>query len=91
MKYLYFSAKWCQPCKTLSPIMNEVSSHIEVEKIDVDLDYEKPIAEVNKSLNEDLETIFFVTKPEYSSISSTIIRELYKYNKAVDRFIPFEL
>ena len=41
MKYLYFSAKWCQPCKTLSPIMNEVSSHIEVEKIDVDLDYEK--------------------------------------------------
>lgn len=41
MKYLYFSAAWCQPCKTLSPIMNEVSSHIEVEKIDVDLDYEK--------------------------------------------------
>ena len=41
MKYLYFSAKWCGPCKSLSPIMNEVSSHIEVEKIDVDLDYEK--------------------------------------------------
>jgi len=41
MKYLYFSAAWCGPCKTLSPIMNEVSSHIEVEKIDVDLDYEK--------------------------------------------------
>lgn len=41
MKYLYFSAAWCGPCKTLGPIMNEVSSHIEVEKIDVDLDYEK--------------------------------------------------
>jgi thioredoxin 1 len=41
MKYLYFSAQWCGPCKTLGPIMNEVSSHIEVEKIDVDLDYEK--------------------------------------------------
>ena len=41
MKYLYFSAQWCGPCKSLSPIMNEVSSHIEVEKIDVDLDYEK--------------------------------------------------
>jgi len=41
MKYLYFSAAWCGPCKTLSPIMNEVSSHIKVEKIDVDLDYEK--------------------------------------------------
>jgi thioredoxin 1 len=41
MKYLYFSAAWCGPCKTLSPIMNEVSAQISVEKIDVDLDYEK--------------------------------------------------
>ncbi len=41
MKYLYFSAQWCQPCKTLSPIMNEVSMKIEVEKIDVDENYEK--------------------------------------------------
>jgi len=38
---LYFSAQWCGPCKTLSPIMNKVSSHIEVEKVDVDLDYER--------------------------------------------------
>jgi thioredoxin 1 len=41
MKYLYFSAQWCGPCKSLSPIMNEVSSQISVEKIDVDLDYER--------------------------------------------------
>ena len=41
MKYLYFSAQWCCPCKGLSPIMNEVSSQISVEKIDVDLDYER--------------------------------------------------
>ena len=40
MKYLYFSAAWCGPCKTLSPIMNKVSAQISVEKIDVDLDYE---------------------------------------------------
>jgi|TARA_B110000858_G_scaffold28482_1_gene30267 thioredoxin 1 len=41
MKYLYFSAAWCGPCKSLSPIMNEVSSQVAVEKIDVDLDYER--------------------------------------------------
>ena len=40
MKYLYFSAAWCGPCKTLSPIMNKVAAQIAVEKIDVDLDYE---------------------------------------------------
>ena len=41
MKYLYFSAQWCGPCKMLSPIMNEVSATIEVEKIDVAVQYEK--------------------------------------------------
>lgn len=36
MKYLYFSAGWCQPCKTLGPIMQQVSQEVPVQKIDVD-------------------------------------------------------
>jgi thioredoxin 1 len=37
MKQLfYFSADWCQPCKTLAPIMEEVSSQIPVQKINID-------------------------------------------------------
>lgn len=36
MKYLYFSAAWCGPCRTLGPIMNQVSQEVPVEKIDVD-------------------------------------------------------
>tara|TARA_B100000963_G_C22220771_1_gene491516 strand:+ start:352 stop:594 length:243 start_codon:yes stop_codon:yes gene_type:complete len=40
MKYLYFSAEWCGPCKSLSPVMEEISTQITVEKIDVDLDFE---------------------------------------------------
>jgi thioredoxin 1 len=37
MKQLfYFSAEWCQPCKTLAPIMEEVASQIPVQKINVD-------------------------------------------------------
>ena len=36
MKYLYFSASWCNPCKSLAPIMNQVGQSIEVQKIDVD-------------------------------------------------------
>ena len=38
MKYLYFSASWCQPCQTLKPIMEQVSKTIPVTKIDVDTD-----------------------------------------------------
>jgi thioredoxin 1 len=37
MKQLfYFSAAWCQPCQTLGPIMDQVSSQIPVQKINVD-------------------------------------------------------
>lgn len=36
--YLYFTAPWCQPCKTLGPIMDEVAKEVEVQKIDVSLD-----------------------------------------------------
>jgi len=35
-KILYFSAAWCGPCQTLSPIMESLSGQINYEKIDVD-------------------------------------------------------
>ena len=36
MKYLYFSAPWCGPCRQYGPIMEQVSSQVPVEKINVD-------------------------------------------------------
>ncbi len=35
-KLLYFYGDFCMPCKQLSPIMNEVSQQIPVEKVNVD-------------------------------------------------------
>ena len=40
MKYLYFSAPWCGPCKQLAPKMELVAEKITVEKILVDSDAE---------------------------------------------------
>ena len=40
MKYLYFFGTWCGPCRTLGPIMNEVSQQIPVQKVDVDSEFE---------------------------------------------------
>lgn len=35
-KILYFTASWCQPCKSFAPIMEQVGQSVRVEKIDVD-------------------------------------------------------
>ena len=37
-KILYFSDPWCGPCKTLGPIIDALSSTINVEKNNVDVD-----------------------------------------------------
>ena len=37
MKQLfYFSAEWCVPCQTLGPIMDQVSTQIQVQKFNID-------------------------------------------------------
>ncbi|CAG5086267.1 pantetheine-phosphate adenylyltransferase [Parvicella tangerina] len=54
----------------------------------IDFEYEKPIAEMNKKLYPDLETVFFITDAEMSCISSSIVRELIKNNGNVERFLP---
>ena len=37
---IYFSAPWCQPCRTLGPIMEELSGQIDYQKVNVDQDTE---------------------------------------------------
>lgn len=40
-KLFYFTAPWCGPCKMLSPIMDEVSQTILVEKINIDYEMDR--------------------------------------------------
>lgn len=55
-----------------------------------DFEYEKAIAQMNHALAPGIESIFIVSKPGYSSISSTIVREIMRYNGDVSQFIPKE-
>jgi len=56
-----------------------------------DFEYENSIAQVNRHLNSELETVFLITSPEFASISSTIIREVHKYGGNVSDFMPYDL
>ena len=55
-----------------------------------DFEYERNMAEANKSLGG-IETILLYTRPEYAQISSTLVRDLYSYNKDVSAFVPNKL
>lgn len=54
----------------------------------IDLEYESTIAEANKKINPEIETIFFITDPSLRCVSSTVVRDLLKHNYPVDEFVP---
>lgn len=56
-----------------------------------DFEYEKTIAQLNNSMSGDIETLFFLSKPEFSHISSTIVREIYIHKGDISKFVPKEI
>lgn len=56
-----------------------------------DFEYENSIAQVNKHLNSDLESVFLITSPKLAAINSSIIREVHKYDGDVSAFLPYQL
>ncbi len=57
-----------------------------------DFEYENSIAQANKTINPELETIFLITSPQFAHISSTIIRELHRYGtRDLSQFVSYEL
>lgn len=55
-----------------------------------DFEYERNMAEANKQIGG-IETFLLYTRPEYAHISSTLVRDLYSYNKDVSAFVPNKL
>ena len=56
-----------------------------------DFQFEKSIAQMNRQLFPDVETVFLVTPPEYGHVSSTIVRELIRYGADISAYIPGKL
>ena len=53
-----------------------------------DFEYESIIAEANKKLNPEVETVFFLADPTLRCVSSTVVRDVLKNNGDVSAFIP---
>ena len=52
-----------------------------------DFEYEQTIAQTNKQLSG-IETVFIVTPPELSNVSSSIVRELLSYGADISKYLP---
>lgn len=56
-----------------------------------DFEYERAIAQMNKMLNHHIETVFMLTMPEHSPVSSTIVREVIRHGGDASQFVPKEI
>lgn len=56
-----------------------------------DFEYEKAIADMNRTLVPGIETIFLTCAPQYSTISSTLVRDVIRNKGNVSLFVPQEV
>ncbi|MFU1792295.1 pantetheine-phosphate adenylyltransferase [Paenibacillus azoreducens] len=56
-----------------------------------DFEYELQIASTNHKLNPDAETVFMMTNPKYSYLSSSIVKEIAAYEGDVKDLVPPEV
>lgn len=53
-----------------------------------DFEKELQMAHTNKTLSDDIETVFLATSNEYSFLSSSLVKEIAKFGGAVDHLVP---
>lgn len=55
-----------------------------------DFEYEREQADINKQIGG-IDTLLLYTEPQLSSVSSSLVRELLRYNYDVQTFLPYPL
>lgn len=53
-----------------------------------DFEYESVIAQTNRTLVPDVETVFILTDPQLAHISSTIVKEVLRHGGDISRMVP---
>ena len=53
-----------------------------------DFEYERAIAQINKKMLPEVESVFLLTNPEHTPVNSTIIRDIIRNGGDASQFIP---
>jgi pantetheine-phosphate adenylyltransferase len=73
---VYFARKW--DAKALVKGLRAIS----------DFEYEFQMAQLNRKLAPDLETVYLMASPEYSFLSSSGVKEIARFGGKVDDLVP---
>lgn len=53
-----------------------------------DFEYERAIAQMNRAMHSEIETMFLLTEPEHTHVNSTIVREVIRHGGDASMFLP---
>ena len=53
-----------------------------------DFEYERAVGQANKAMDSSVETVFLLTSPEHTFISSTIVRDIFMNGGNANKFLP---
>jgi pantetheine-phosphate adenylyltransferase len=67
---------------------NEINVVIRGLRASMDFEYEIQMAQMNASLYNKMETIFLMTNPGNSFLSSSLVKEVFRLNGNIDGFVP---
>ncbi|MBT3210117.1 MAG: pantetheine-phosphate adenylyltransferase [Bacteroidetes bacterium] len=56
-----------------------------------DFEYERAIAQVNKTMRPEIETVFLLTKPEHTPINSSIVRDIIRHGGNTQGLLPKQI
>lgn len=56
-----------------------------------DFEKELQMAHTNKTLNQEIETVFLATTKEYSFLSSSIVKEIAQFGGAIEHLVPQDI
>ena len=70
---------------------NKIKAVIRGLRAASDFEYEFMMASMNKTLNADVETLFMMTSQDLYFVSSSMIKELFRYGGDVSRYVPIQV
>jgi pantetheine-phosphate adenylyltransferase len=74
----------------ITTYMNEIDAHVIVRGVRSvkDLEYEQNEAYMIRHFRLDIDTVFLLTRPEYSFVSSSGVREIIRFGGRLDGLVP---